>query len=202
MDIPGHDRVTHALSVGSEAKVHYTYDMDYGHIVQVWRGEFLNATPMWNSRGDGSSRPEGAVVRFGKPSFTMGLLDSDDAPWVADTTGTAFRPLGYRIKSNENHVAFIYRLHDAVVEDDLLVLEEGQGIRRVLSIEGSKDKMYLRLAEAELIEDLGKGLYAVGDRSYYVQLNGNTGAASIRKVSGKQELLLPAGDKIEYTLLF
>src|SRR5690606_31495416 len=35
MDIPGKTRVTHAVSVGSETKVHYTYDMDHGSLFQV-----------------------------------------------------------------------------------------------------------------------------------------------------------------------
>src|SRR5690606_39702282 len=58
MDLPGGHRVTHAISIGSNQGLHYTYDLDHGALVQMWRGEFLNATPMWHQRGDGSSRPE------------------------------------------------------------------------------------------------------------------------------------------------
>jgi hypothetical protein len=40
MDLPGAPRVVHAISVGSPQQVHYTYDMDRGAIIQVWRGGF------------------------------------------------------------------------------------------------------------------------------------------------------------------
>ena len=42
------------MNVGSNKGLHYTYDMDHGNMVQLWRGEFLDATPMWHDRGDGS----------------------------------------------------------------------------------------------------------------------------------------------------
>ena len=52
MDLPvnqesGGYRVTHSVNVGSPLNVHYTYDMDYGNLVQLGRGGFLDATPMW-----------------------------------------------------------------------------------------------------------------------------------------------------------
>src|SRR5205085_8880292 len=69
-------RVTHAVNVGSVQQVHYTYDMDKGMIVQLWRGGFLDATPMWHSRGDGSSRAVGMVHKFGKPILAIETLSS------------------------------------------------------------------------------------------------------------------------------
>jgi hypothetical protein len=66
-DLPGGIRVTHGVNVGSPEQVHYTYDLDKGMIVQIWRGGFLDATPMWHDRGDGSSRPAGSVQYLGKP---------------------------------------------------------------------------------------------------------------------------------------
>ncbi len=69
-------RVTHGISVGSPEQVHYTYDADFGNIVQVWRGMFLDATPMWENRGDGSSRPMGVVSYLGgKPQLALARLD-------------------------------------------------------------------------------------------------------------------------------
>src|SRR5205085_11662518 len=35
-------RVTHAVNVGSPQQLHYTYDMDKGMVVQLWRGGFLD----------------------------------------------------------------------------------------------------------------------------------------------------------------
>src|SRR5690606_26853971 len=64
VDIPGR-RVVHAESVGHPQHVHYTYDMDHGTIVQAWRRDFLDATPMWHNRGNGTSRALGAPIYFG-----------------------------------------------------------------------------------------------------------------------------------------
>src|SRR5690554_4316114 len=57
MDLGKDVRVVHAVSVGSANNVHYTYDMDHGMLVQAWRGQFLDATPMWDGRGNGTSLP-------------------------------------------------------------------------------------------------------------------------------------------------
>lgn len=54
-------RVVHAVSVGSPEQVHYSYDLDKGAVIHVWRGQFLDATPMWHDRGNGVSRPMGVV---------------------------------------------------------------------------------------------------------------------------------------------
>ncbi|MEY4030578.1 MAG: hypothetical protein RJA90_1841, partial [Bacteroidota bacterium] len=62
-------RVVHAVNVGSPDKLHYTFDLDNANIVQIWKGNFLNTTPMWDDRGDGSSRPLGAVLTLSPYAF-------------------------------------------------------------------------------------------------------------------------------------
>ncbi|MEX2569068.1 MAG: DUF1080 domain-containing protein [Cyclobacteriaceae bacterium] len=203
MDLPEQPRITHAVSVGSEDNVHYTYDMDNGNLIQVWRGEFLNATPMWNSRGDGSSRPLGAVTRFGKPSFSIAQLSGPNAPWIADSTGTHFNPKGYKIKSEDHHLAFIYKAFGATVEDDLEILDNGQGIKRTIGIIDDQEGLYLRLAVDGMIEDLGEGLYLIGDKDYYVKIDSSGSAEPmLRNSMGERELLVPVAGKIVYSLLF
>ena len=80
MDLPDGPRVTHAVSVDNPDQLHYTYDLDHGALVQVWRGDFLDATPMWHDRGDGSSRPLGAVHHFTtQPALAVVQLPSSQA---------------------------------------------------------------------------------------------------------------------------
>ena len=50
IDLPGNGRVTHSVNVGSPTTVHYTYDMDKGAIVALWKGDFLNASSMLTVR--------------------------------------------------------------------------------------------------------------------------------------------------------
>src|SRR5690606_18603426 len=153
MDVPGYGRVTHAVSIGSEAKVHFTYDLDNGSLFQIWRGEFLNATPMWNNRGDGSSRPLGSVVRLGKPMVPLAQLASTDQGWPADTVGTAFKTLGYKINAN-NDVTFMYQANGAIINDEIIILENGQGVKRQIKIQDGQPNTYFLLAVGNTIKEL------------------------------------------------
>ena len=201
MDVPGHGRVTHAISLGTQSKVHFTYDLDHGSLFQVWRGDFLNATPMWNNRGDGSSRPLGSVVRLTKPSLPIAALSSSDQAWPADTVGTGFRTLGYKIHA-DNDVSFMYEAHGATIADQLTILENGQGVRRQLTIENGPTNTYYLLAQGGNIRELGNGTYLIEDKAYYLKLQEGTAKAVIRSVGGQQELVVPVQNSLVYTLLF
>ncbi|EON75064.1 putative cytochrome oxidase (cbb3-type) [Lunatimonas lonarensis] len=200
MDIPGRVRVTHAVSVGSEEAVHYTYDMAHGNLVQVWRGNFLDATPMWNSRGDGSSRPTGALVHLGSPSFSVARLASESAEWVSDSTGTGFKPKGYRVLGKPNHLAFQYHVHGAQVEDEVEILSNGQGVSRRISVKNGSPDLFIRVASGDSIQERREGLFIVDDKVYYVKVA--SGKTQLRTISGKSELLIPATDEVSYSILF
>ncbi|WP_229311044.1 family 16 glycoside hydrolase [Larkinella soli] len=195
-------RVVHAVSVGSPERVHYTYDMDKGALIQVWRGLFLDATPMWHSRGDGSSRPSGMVQRMGAPVLTIGRLASPQAPWAADTTGSGFRPKGYMLDESDRPT-FRYGVYGAAVEDAIRVLENGQGVRRDISVQNPSGDLFARLAEGSTIETLPNGMYAVDGKSYYLRVDDAGGAKpSVRSVGSRQELIVPVRGKLSYSILF
>jgi hypothetical protein len=202
MDIPGAPRVVHAISVGSPQQVHYTYDMDRGAIIQVWRGGFLDATPMWHDRGDGSSRPTGAVQYFGTPMFAVQKLASADAAWSADSAGTGFRTKGY-VLDDGDRPTFRYQMHGGLLEDAIGVLENGQGLQRRISMAAPAAGLYVRLAAGKTIEGGTNGLYLVDDKSYYIKIDDAGGAKPIiRDSNGAKELLLPLQNSVTYSLLF
>jgi hypothetical protein len=202
MDLAGSESVVHAVSVGNPAQVHYTYDMDKGAVVQVWRGGFLDATPMWNSRGNGRSRPQGAVQRFGKPAFTIARLASPQAAWVADTAGSSYRPKGY-VLDEQDRPTFRYLIYGATVSDAVRVLDNGQGLRREISVQNGSGDLYARLAAGTSIEQLSNGLYLVDGKSYYLQLEEASGAKPlIRDANGGKELVVPVRGKLSYSVLF
>ena len=194
-------RVTHAVSVGSPQQMHYTYDLDKGMIVQVWRGGFLDATPMWHSRGDGSSRPSGSVLRFGKPIMALQTLGSADAAWSADTTGTGYRPKGYVLDGNDRPT-FRYQIYNTMVNDMSRIIDGNQGIHREITIENPVTNLYLRLAEADMIEMPEEGLYLINDKSYYLRMDDTTAKPIIRNANGHKELIVPVQKKISYSILF
>lgn len=202
MDLPGGPRVVHAVSVGSKQEVHYTYDTDTGMILQVWRGGFLDATPMWYSRGDGSSRPVGAVQRFGDPVLAIAKLPSPQAAWKTDTTGSGFRPKGYRL-DNDNNPVFHYKTYGMVVNDATRALPNGEGIGREITIQDPAPDLFVRLACGASIMEFGKGMYLVDDSSYYLRMEDAGGVKPIiRDADGKQELIIPVSGKIRYSILF
>ena len=203
MDLPDGPRVTHAISVGSKEQLHYTYDLDHGTIVQLWRGGFLDATPMWHQRGDGSSRPLGSVHHFAKqPGLSVARLSSEQADWKADTAGSSFRPKGYRLDA-QKQPSFRYQVYEANVLDAIQVLENGQGIRREVSVEKPAANLYMRLAEGSSIKELSKGLYLIGDKSYYLRLEETGGAkALLRNSKDGQELIIPLKSKLNYSILY
>ena len=202
MDLPGSPRVVHAVSVGSPEKIHYTYDMDNAAIIQVWRGGFLNATPMWHDRGDGSSRPLGMVQRFGKPVQTMARLANAQSAWISDTTGTGYRPKGYVLDA-EGRPTFKYITYGITVNDAVKLLEKGQGINRRINLSDSSAGLYFRLAESANITEVSDGLYLVDDQSYFLRLDETGGAkALIRDQNGRKELIIPAVKSLSYSILF
>ncbi|HKG67913.1 MAG TPA: DUF1080 domain-containing protein [Segetibacter sp.] len=195
-------RVTHAVNVGSAQQVHYTYDMDNGMIVQLWRGGFLDATPMWHSRGDGSSKPVGMVQKFGKPVLAIEKLSSADAAWSADTAGTGYHPKGY-VLDDSDRPAFRYIIYNTMVNDVSRVLPNSQGIRRDISLQNPAGNLYLRLAEASNIESVSDGLYLLNDKSYYLRIDDAGNAKPfIRNANGRKEIIIPIQNKVSYSILF
>jgi hypothetical protein len=87
-------RVVHAVSVGNKENIHYTYDLDNAALFQIWKGGFLNTTPMWNDRGDGSSKPLGSLTAFGIAPLLNVLSSATDAWSELDVT---YRPRGYEL---------------------------------------------------------------------------------------------------------
>lgn len=207
MDIPRGEgemayRVTHAVNVGSPEQLHYTYDLDNGFLVQMWRGGFLDATPMWHDRGDGSSRPVGAVQHLGTPALALARLASPQAPWQSDTTGSQYRPKGYVLDA-AGTPAFRYEAWGTGVEDKVRVLEGGRGFQRELRVAQPASDLYVRLAEASTIEYLEKNMYLIGGKAYYLRLDDSSGARPlIRNHAGRQELVVPMRNRLVYSLLF
>jgi hypothetical protein len=191
-------RVVHAVSVGSPTNLHYTYDLDKGAVLQVWRGEFLDATPMWHDRGDGSSKPRGSVTLLGDD---MILGKSAKGKWQADTTGSGYRPKGY-VLDDQDVPTFQYQAFGSTVTDYISVVNN-QFFERIIRVNNPAKDLVARLADGANIEKVADGLYAVDNKSYYIQLADKSVKPEIRSADGSQELLVPVTNgEVKYSILF
>lgn len=200
IDLDNSVRVVHGVSVGTAQNLHYTYDMDYGMLVQVWRGDFLDATPMWDGRGNGTARPLGAVQRFGAPTLGVAKLLNPQAAWPTDTVGTQYRPKGYTVNT-EGSPTFIYQIHGATVSDASKITNDGREIERAINIDNSND-LYFRLARAKNIVETTKGNFTIGDKEYYLKLdNSKKDKTFIRDVDGEKELVVQVNGQFNYSII-
>ena len=202
VDIKNGKRVTHAISIGSIEGVHYTYDADNGKLILLWRGGFLNATPMWHDRGDGSSRPLGKTIQLGDAIPEIQKLSDPMSPLKSDTTGSGFRPKGYTLDA-QGLPTFKYNTYGSKVKDITRVIEGAGGVHREIEIEGPIQDLYVCIASAGKIVETGKGQYAIDDNSYTVKLDGILNLQPrLRTIDGKKELLVPIAKKVGYSILF
>ena len=203
MDLPDGPRLTHAMSISSSDQLHYTYDLNSGSIIMAWRGEFLDATPMWHERGDGSSRPRGSVVYFTvEPELTFAKFSSATSTGVMDTTGAGFRQKGYKLNDN-NQPTFLYNAFNSQVEDAIQVLDGGTGLKRTLSVSNPVVGLVITMAKGRKIEEVEKSLYLINQK-YYIKVGKSISEKPviIDVGEGEQELIIPAGINTEYSIIF
>ncbi|WPR77485.1 DUF1080 domain-containing protein [Algoriphagus sp. NG3] len=191
-DIPDYERLSHVVSVASKSQVNYAYDMESGTLIQVWRGEFLNATPMWNSRGNGVSVPRGALINLGKPA--VNAVGSDfSAP-------EEFRTKGYQLKDGSEDMVFSYLLAGETVKDEIKVLESGEGISRTVTGIGNG---FYKVAAGTEFQKVSKGVYLLPETDVYLQYDeASFGAPVTKSVDGTAGIFLPTKGNIVYNLLF
>ncbi len=190
-------RIVHAISVGTPDNLHYTYDLDKGALVQVWKGGFLDATPMWNDRGDGSSRPLGSVTLL---NHDLLLADASAAAWPKDTTGSGYKPLGYDL-DDADLPTFKYKIFGADVSDAIRIVD-GKYFSREVNIKNPAKSVQARLAEGKQIEKVEEGLYAVDNKSYFIKIDTGSGATIKSTANGQELVATPSNGKIIYSLLF
>ncbi|MDF7822065.1 DUF1080 domain-containing protein [Runella sp. MFBS21] len=191
------ESVSHGISVGEPTGIHYAINLEKGALARVWKGDFLDVTPMWNDRGNGMSIPQGSVLNLNNQP-TLALLSSDQAPWptaYGETDG--FRQRGYDIDA-AGRPTFKYDLAGIKVEDQIRPDAESKFFTRELRLTGTiPATLKCRLATGKEIIKINDNTFAV-DKSYYIQADG----AAVRSIGSEQELIVPASSKITYSLMW
>lgn len=198
-------RITHAISVGEPTDIHYMMDLGNGALLQVWKGGFLNATPMWHDRGDGSSRALGSVIQL-SDAPTLAYLADKNTTWPATFEGETFRPKGYDVDGTGRPV-FKYIVKGTEIEDRTFPEEDGKVLTREIKINAGQKQanLYCRLAEGSDIAALDDGTYSVNNKSFYIKV-GDTGVKPvIREAGNRKELIVPVdgnATSVKYSIIW
>ncbi len=158
----GHKRLVHLVSMGFPQGLHYSFDLERAALVQLWRGRFLDATPMWFSRGDGSARPEGAVLHLGLATPWV-RLSANEAPPLTDTLPPSahYRSRGYSF-DEEGHPTFHYELYGLHVSQQLYPDADGKVLHARLELGGSPPPdLWYRLASGADIQRIDRTTWAI-----------------------------------------
>ncbi len=175
-------RITHSIGVGSPTGVNYVYDLQQGNLACVWKGDFVNATPMWNDRGDGSFRPLGMIQYL----------------YLGQSIAGEIRSKGYTVDSETGFPTFNYEVNGQQVSDQ--VSESDSKVIREVSLTGVSGRF--EVTESSAIERMENGLYAVGDKEYYIELMSGQSPEIIQE-DGVTKLVLPIdSNPIKYAIIW
>lgn len=179
-------RLSHTIGVGEPGGIHYVYDLKAGNLACVWKGGFIDATPMWHDRGDGSFVPTGMVqYLFTGPALAV-LAD----PGAAFPVSAGITPKGYQL-DEDSRPTFQYRLGDAEVEDRIYPGAEVKTFFREVTVKNPAANTFAKVATGKTIALLPNGWYVV-DQEYYIRLVSGE-QPQIRSSGTGQELILPIG---------
>ncbi|MBU3027904.1 3-keto-disaccharide hydrolase [Zobellia galactanivorans] len=200
----GDEKRTHCISVGTPEKINYAYDLTSGSLLEVWNGEFLDATQMWHARGIKQlGEPAGFAVSFhGDPEFA--LLTDDAAQWPTEIAEEDFQmSQGYEL-DKKGIPTFMRKIGSKKLLDKIDVLSGERGVTRTVETSGD-GVIWHKVADGESIKKLPDGSYIVNNESYFVHFADGGLAPTVRKSKGKDELVvkIPSGEqKIQYNIIW
>ncbi|MBJ6366674.1 family 16 glycoside hydrolase [Snuella sedimenti] len=193
-------RLSHTIGVGMPEGVNYVYDLGAGNLVGVWRGDFVDATPMWHSRGDGSFRPRGAVqwTFLNQPIAQLSNF-KDGFP----VTGSApdFVSKGYAVDKVTGLPVFKYVYKDVEIESSITPSDNTHIIHTIQFSKSGLVNWYCKLASGT-VKKMPDGSYAIDDQKYFVKVL--TGQIPIiREIEGETELVIPVdGSTVKYEIIW
>jgi len=185
------------IAVGHPSGVHYTLDLAQGALLQAWKGDFIETTDMWHSRGtEQLAVPLGSVLDFsGKP--TVARLASQSSAWP-DSMGMDYTLKGYEL-DRDRLPSFMYTLGDVSVTDHLFPEDEGRILVREVTLvrdaagaNAASGTYWVRVASGAEVSLMPDRNYSIDGRMYYVNvLDTGGGEAVVRASDEGQELLIP-----------
>lgn len=203
-------KLRHVISVGIPGGINYAYDLNNYSLITAWHGSFIDAAPMWRSRGNPQLMlPLGGMLNLlNQP--TLAMLPSDQAVWPdsVQVDANVFTNRGYKVSAS-GLPAFFYSIDNADVEDQVYPSADNKGLTReiTLNFKAPVQNLYCRIASGKKIEKLADGSYAVDGRNYYLdQLETSGNPPVIRTQKERQSLIIPLRDQgkqvIKYSVIW
>ncbi|QKZ11306.1 family 16 glycoside hydrolase [Spirosoma sp. KUDC1026] len=202
---------THTIAVGEPGRASYSLDLQKGELLAIWRGDFLETTPMWHGRGETQlAVPRGSVIELpGKPS--LAVLANEQAAWP-DSNAT-YNNMGYDIDKAGRPV-FKSMLGTASVRESITTADEGRKLTHTFTVTpgvatpgtDSPNEIWCRVAAGNDITQLPNGLYAVNGKQYFVELADKEKPVIRTTATNTKELLLPVsakkGNVVSYSFIW
>ena len=200
----GNKKITHAISVGMPSGLSFSYDLNQGGFLHLWRGKFLDATQMWHERGEPqTSEPLGMVITY-NDKFPLAYLASAETAFPDSLTKNDLKYKGYKIEKTGSP-NFMYEYKGLKVSDVTTALDKFEGINRSLKFDGEAGKLYALMAEGSDIIEVGTNRYSVDNQNYYVQVFATEiNKPIVRNSNGKKQLVMPLNGlkEISYHVIF
>ncbi|MFZ9660274.1 MAG: family 16 glycoside hydrolase [Chitinophagaceae bacterium] len=188
-------KLTHVLSVGHPSKVHYSYDLLQGAMLQVWKGEFLNTTDMWYERGEPQTATAmgASIVMAGKCPIYEKQNEKDSI--------SNYQYKGY-VLDPSGQPAFHYGYGKVDIKDQIIPMENGNGLERTMDLSGAgSEALQVRLIQDGAIKSIGKDLYMAGDGKYFLKIIQGSNPV-IEDFGGKKLLLVNGSKTVKYQLIW
>jgi hypothetical protein len=190
-------RRTHTIAVGNPNKVNYIFDNANGALSCIWKGEFIDASPMWFDRGDGSFYPASKpIYLFNESQFRL----NDKSAKEAELDNKEFRSRGYSIMKENKFPIFNYEIFGMKVNDKILQETNESQLTRTITIKEKIAGAEYIIAKGKSIDKQVDGSYNV-DGKYYIGTSQND--VTIKSSGGMQYLVSSlATDQVVYTLIW
>ncbi|TAH21186.1 MAG: DUF1080 domain-containing protein [Cytophagales bacterium] len=187
------EKLTHVISIGEISKINYSYNMKQGALFQVWRGDFLDVTGMWQDRGGSQvATALGNPMQLFSAPILLTLADAN-ASWTSKySENDGFKIKGYDIDENGRPI-FKYFYNDMQIDDRILPEDDNKILSREISISSaaSHTNLYAKIGEGKDISQLPDGSYSIDGKQYYLQIvDIGKSKAIIRQSGDKKELLV------------
>lgn len=194
---------THIVSLGSPQQVNFSYDVKQGALLQMWHGPFMDVTEMWEQRGEPQlAKPRGSVVALSEaPALTV-LVNKETTLWPDSLAFDDLKNMGYTLDKQRNPT-FEYEVAGYHVTDKISVGNTDKSILRQVTVTNAPANLYSRIAKAATITAAGNGLFIIGDKGYYVQIDEKL-KPWIRYSQNGSELLVPvvSNNPVIYSLIW